>query len=243
MSNNRSPNTNRNIFLNLTIIGLGSIVIGVAVYLSIVNFFPAYSLKVAGEVDWGLLEGFASAVSLALLIGGVSFAVTEYISTEHAKRAEKNKLSYDIYKDIFDKLTDPEQEAARRWILLNIDIKKDDDDLAAWYKQTHAKITKTSRGNKDNLPEGQKAVKITLNCFDYIGFVADHYWEIEDDSLDWISAPIAKVWRRIGPYVTHVRDLRDTTDYYVSAEYIGKVCIERRKSKGLPDETIAKETP
>ena len=242
MSNSQSL-INRNIFLKLALIGFGSIVIGVAVYLLIVTFFPAYSLKVTGEVNWGLLEGFASAISLALLIGGVSFAVTEYISTEHAKRAEKNKLSYDIYKDIFDKLTDPEQEAARRWILLNIDIKKDEEDIAAWYKRIHAKISKTSRGNKGNLPQGQNAVKITLNCFDYIGFVADHYWELEDDSLDWISAPIAKVWRRIGPYVTHVRELRNTTDYYVSAEYIGKLCIDRRKSKGLPDETIAKETP
>jgi len=243
MSNNQSLNTDRTIFIKLALIGFGSIVIGVAVYLLIVAFFPAYSLKVTGELDWGLLEGFASLISLAVLVGGVSFVVTEYISAEHAKRAEKNKLSYDIYKDIFEKLTHPEQEAARRWILLNIDIKKDEEDIAAWYKRTHIKISKTPRGNKDSLPEGQSAVKITLNCFDYIGFVADHYWELEDDSLDWISAPIAKVWRRIGPYVTHIRELRNTTDYYVSAEYIGRLCIERRKSKGLPDETIAKETP
>lgn len=243
MSTDQSPSTNRNILLKLALIGLGSIAIGLVGYLLIVNLFPSFSSKVAGKEDWALLEGFTSAISLALLIGGFSFAVTEYINTERAKQAEKNKLSYNIYEDIFNKLTDPEQEAARRWILSNIDIKKDDEDIAAWYKRTHAKIMKASRGNKGNLPDGQNAVKITLNCFDYIGFVADHYWEIEDDSLDWISAPIAKVWRRIGPYVAHVRELRNTTDYYVSAEYIGKICIERRNSKGLPDETIAKETP
>ena len=97
-------------------------------------------------------------------------------------------------------------------------------------------------GGRDKLPEGQKAVKLTLNCFDYIGFIAIHYWEIEADSLDWISAPIAKVWRRIGPYVEQVRALRNTTDFYTSAEHVGKLCINWRKDKGMDDEEIAKNT-
>ena len=92
------------------------------------------------------------------------------------------------------------------------------------------------------LPEGQKAVKLTLNCFDYIGFVASHYWEVENDSLDWISAPVAKIWRRIGPYVLHTRTLRKTRDYYLSAEYVGKLCVEWRKKKRLSDEEIVKNS-
>jgi len=101
---------------------------------------------------------------------------------------------------------------------------------------------KGARRSADRLPEGQQAVKLTLNCFDYIGFIAKHYWDIEEDSLDWISAPIAKVWRRIGPYVLHVRTLRDTTDYYLFAEYIGNLCVEWRANKGLPDEEYVAKT-
>ena len=213
-------------------------------YLAIMYWwFPGFTRGISETNNWYLLEGFVSAISLALLAGGLTFALAEYIDTEKAKQAEKAKLSYEIYNAIYHKLTDPAQEAARRWILSNITIKMDDEDIETWYQRTHAKIMKTSRGGKGELPEGQNAVKMTLNCFDYIGFIADHYWDMEDDSLDWISAPIAKVWRRIGPYVLHVRTLRKTTDYYLSAERVGDLCVEWRQGKGLPDEEIAKETP
>jgi hypothetical protein len=250
MKPDQPRNNNKNIFLKIFLIGLGSIVIALIGYVIIVNLFPAFSRNASGEVNWNLLEGFASVLSLALLAGGLTFALTEYVNTENTKLAEKlaedrekAKLSYDIYKAIFDKLTNPEQEAARRWILSNITIKGDDEDISVWYKQTHAKIMKITEGNKDSLPEGQEAVKMTLNCFDYIGYIADHYWDIEDDSLDWISAPIAKVWRRIGPYVEHVRTLRGSNEYYISAEYIGRLCVKWRQDKGLPDEKYMKETP
>lgn len=179
---------------------------------------------------------------MSLIAGGFTFALAEYIDAEKAKQAEKSKLSYDIYNAIFDKLTDPTQESARRWILENINIKGNDEDIASWYKRTNEKIMKKTARSKDGLPEGQNALKLTLNCFDYIGFIASHYWETEKDSLDWISAPIAKVWRRVGPYVLHVRTLRKTTDYYLSAEYVGDLCVQWRKAKGLPDEEIAKNT-
>jgi len=245
----KQPHSGRkNIFFKLIPIGITSLIFVIMGFLIIVNLFPPFSNYTLGrEVEWNLLEGYASVISLALLAGGLTFAVTEYTSKENAREAEKlaeqrekAKLSYDIYKAIFDKLTDPKQEAARRWILTNITIKKDDEDIAAWYKKTHAKIIKG--GGRNELPEGQKAVKLTLNCFDYIGFIAIHYWEIEADSLDWISAPIAKVWRRLGPYVEQVRALRNTTDFYTSAEHVGKLCIGWRKDKGMDDEEIAKNT-
>ena len=227
----------KNIFWKLILLIAVSILIGIFVYFVIIIFaFPAFSS------DWSHLEGFANVISLALLVGGLTFALTEYINTEKAKEADKAKLSYEIYKAIFEKLTDPEQEAARRWILSNIDIKKEDEDIAAWYKRTSTKVMRAARDNTSNLPEGQKAVKLTLNCFDYIGFIANHYWEIEADSLDWISAPIAKVWRRIGPYVLHIRTLRETTDYYLSAEYIGNLCVQWRQKKGLDDERYVKRS-
>jgi hypothetical protein len=232
------------IYRRLILFGLVSLAIIVTSYLSIVYWgFPIFTQSASGIKNWDLFGAFTSLISLSLLAGGFTFALAEYIDTEKAKQAEKAKLSYEIYKAIFDKLTAPEQEAARRWILSNILIKKDNEDVAAWYKTTNDKIMSGGTGSVTDLPEGQDAVKLTLNCFDYIGFIASHYWEIEKDSLDWISAPIAKVWRRLGPYVLYVRTLRNTTDYYLSAEYIGDLCVEWRKSKGMPDEEIAKNTP
>jgi len=239
----RSSTNNPNILRKLLFFGLGSFTIVLGGFFAIVYWwFPNFSQSISEANNWNLLEGFVSAISLALIAGGITFAFAEYVDKEHAKQDEKTKLSYGIYTAIFDKLTDPEQEAARRWILSNISIKKDDEDITAWYKQTHAKIMKRGKGDKDGLPEGQRAVKMTLNCFDYIGFIAVHYWEIEDDSLDWISAPIAKVWRRLDPYIGHVRTLRNTTEYYTSAEYVGDLCVNWRQGKGIADEVYAKET-
>ena len=99
-------------------------------------------------------------------------------------------------------------------------------------------------GDGKSLPEGQAAVKMTLNCFDYIGFIAEHYWEIEDDSLDWISPPVAKVWKLLGPYVAYIRsDVKKVSDYYVSADNFGRRCIQWRHDKGLPDEEIVRNAP
>jgi len=84
---------------------------------------------------------------------------------------------------------------------------------------------------------------LTLNCFDYIGFIAQHYWEIDNDSLDWISPPIAKIWKVLGPYVAHVRTLKGINDYYVSADAIGQRCIQWRLARGLPDEVIIRDAP
>ena len=229
---------------------LAAILIGTAGYfLLIAVAFPAFSRTYLGKVDWSLLEGFVSVISLALVAGSLAFALVEYTEKENAKQREKliearekAKLSYDIYQAIFERLTDPEQEAARRWILANIPLKKDDEDLAAWYQRVQAKIMARPEGRENELPEGQRAVKLTLNCFDYIGFIANHYWDIDEDSLDWISPPIAKVWKRIGPYVTHVRTLRKAKDYYLSAEAMGKRCIEWRQRRGFGEEEYAKET-
>ena len=234
---------NRDIFLKLFGFGLVAILIGWLGYRAIVEkLFPAFSLQYSGKVDWSLLGGYANVISLVILIGGLAFAFAEYADKENAKHREKARLSHDIYQTIFEKLTAPEQEAARRWILANISVRRDDEEITAWYEKTNTKIMAHPKGMKADVPEGQRSIKLTLNCFDYIGFIAIHYWDIDADSLDWISPPIAKVWKRIGPYVGHVRTLRKAKDYYLSAEYIGNRCIRWRQERGLPDEEYAKET-
>ena len=100
-----------------------------------------------------------------------------------------------------------------------------------------------SKKEGDEIPEGQKAIKLTLNCFDYIGFIADHFWDADEDSLDWISAPVAKVWKRIGLYIERVGELRGVEDYYTSARSIGNRCVKWRKDKGWDKEEYAENTP
>lgn len=250
MKRNQALNNDRNIIRKLFRFGLAAILIALIGYFAVLGAFPAFSLRYSGEENWNLLEGYASVISVSLLLGGLAFAFAEYIGKERAEHQEKlaeerekAKLSYDIYQAIFEKLTAPEQEAARRWILSNIKIKKEDEDIAVWYQKTYEKLMEGEKGTDSDIPEGQESLKLTLNCFDYIGFIANHYWDIEEDSLDWISPPIAKVWKRIGPYVKHVRTLRASKDYYVSAEYLGELCIKWRRDRGLPDEEYVEKTP
>jgi hypothetical protein len=250
MKHRQLDNNNWNIARKIILFSVTTLIIGLIAYFIIMGLFRMYSFNISGEEKWNLLDGFVGVISLSLLVGGLTYAAVDRIRAEYAeKRAQdaeerdKAKLSYDIYQAIFDKLTDPEQEAARRWILLNIPIKKDSEDTEAWYQRMQARIMEHAAGDGSELPEGQRYIKQTLNCFDYIGFIANNYWEIKEDSLDWLSPPIAKVWRRIGPYVMHVRTLRGAKDYYVSAEYIGNLCIKWRKDRGLPDEEYVEKTP
>lgn len=235
----------------LSMFALAALALAAIGYFLLMLAFPFFSRAYLGAVDWNMLGNYVSVISLALIAGGLAFALAEYTDKENAKRREKlvearekAKLSYDIYQAIFEKLTAPEQETARRWILVNIPIRREEEELPAWYEKVNKIIMSRPPGSEagDDLPEGHKAVKSTLNCFDYIGFIANHYWDIDDDSLDWISPPIAKVWRRIGPYVAHIRTLRKASDYYLSAEYIGKRCIEWRQKRGLPEEEYASGT-
>ena len=241
--NRRSKKSTPNIyrkFGSLTLLTIFFTIIGYAITM---RLFQIYSFNISGKQNWDLLGGFVSVLTLSFLIGSIVTTVIDRINADVVESREKVKLSYDIYRSIFEKLTDPEQEAARRWILANIPIKKDNEDIDAWYGQTHAKIMAGGSEADTSLPEGQRFVKMTLNCLDYIGFIAKHYWDIEDDSLDWLSPPVAKVWRRLGPYVLQVRKLRHATDYYAFAKYIGDLCIEWRRQGGLEDEEFAKNTP
>jgi hypothetical protein len=199
--------------------------------------FHLFTLNVKAMQDWTLLDGFVSVLTLSFLAGGLVTSVVNRVNANVTDAREKAKLSYDIYQAINAKLTDPEQEAARRWILMNINVRTDDEDFQDWYVQTQEKIMAVRDGDPaTGLPEGQRAVKMTLNLLDYIGFIAKNYWDVEDDSLDWLGLPVAKIWRRLGPYILELRRLRNAKDYYVFAEHIGNLCIQWRQSRDLPDE-------
>lgn len=243
MNYQQSRKNNRRLFFQLAFFALTTIALGVVSYFAILRSFRAFALRISGSLEqWTLLDGFVGVISLALLVGGLTYTVLDRIRAEYAEEREKTKLSYDIYQAIFEKLTNPEQEAARRWILANIKVKKSDEDIESWYQRTQTKIMEPGDGDESGLPEGQKFVKQTLNCLDYIGFIAHNYWEIGEGSLDWLSPPVAKVWSRLGPYVQHVRTLRGAKDYYIPAEYIGDLCIQRRRARGFADEEYVEQT-
>ena len=243
MKHHSSLTFNQNVARQLALFSLATLVIGVLGYFGIMGLFRVFSVNVAGGEDWGLLDGFVSAISLSILVGGITYPIVDRIRADVAETRERTKLSYDIYQAIFERLTDPAQEAARRWILENITVFDQNEDINSWYEKTHARVMSIDGHEEDFLPEGQRAVKMTLNCLDYIGFIAKHYWDIEEDSLDWLSPPISKIWRRIRPYVLRVRSIRKAADYYVFAEYIGELCIAWRQKRGLENEEYAKNTP
>jgi hypothetical protein len=90
------------------------------------------------------------------------------------------------------------------------------------------------RGWRDERPPGIKYLKETLNLFDYLGFVSIHYWGMDNELIEWMSPPVAKVWERVRHYVEAEADQRKEPDFYESAKILGESCIEYRRKKGYP---------
>ena len=123
----RVKNNGSHLTRNLIILILASIAIVVLSFIGITWGFAAFFKNTPRPLNWDLLSGFTSVISLAVLAGGLTFALFEYVSKEKVKarerakeEREKAKLSFDIYQAINNRLTAPEQESARRWNLSNI---------------------------------------------------------------------------------------------------------------------------
>lgn len=185
----------------------------------------------ARPINWNLLEGIASLVTVSLVIGGLAFAFIEYIQTAIQQSRENAETSFNIYKEVYYKLMTPEAVAARRWIILNFPERNDQEDDQAWLKRITAVLTKRPKGWKDERPPGKKYLKEVLNTLDFLGFVAKHYWNIENELVTWMSPPIAKVWERIYLYVEHEAELRNEPDFYISAREFGQHCVEWREKR------------
>jgi hypothetical protein len=204
-------------------------------YYIVVNFlFPAFVSNVCSgepECKWSLLEGYASLLTLAILIGGIVFAAREYTRQE-------SQLSFQIYEAIHAKMTDPREEAARRWIILNIDPINGDVSEDEWYESVTQKIHEKPNDWMGDMSPGHQNVKIALNMLDYVGFIAENYMNVVGPLLEWMSSPIAKVWERLGPYLEKQRTERGEPDYYRSAFYIGEKCMNWRKEKRYKSKII-----
>ena len=197
--------------------------------------FPAFmsgACAAGGGCDWGLLEGYASMLTLAILVGGLVFTVWEYSRQE-------SQISFQIYEAIHARMTNPAEEAARRWIIINITLPEDEDmPLEKWIEKTTNTIHQRPEDWTQDLPPGHQAVKMTLNTLDYVGFVSTNYVNVEGPLLQWMSSPIAKVWERLAPLVEHERIARGEPDYYKAASAIGEKCLTWRRQQGLKSKII-----
>lgn len=181
------------------------------------------------EIDWNLLEGFISLITLSLFVGSGVFVVLEYFNNEVQQRQERALASYTIYKDIFDRMTDADETAARRWIIKNIepfDEKKQTKE--AWLVQFQELLFHKPQDWNSDISPGQQYLKRVLNMFDYLGFVSAYYWHMEEEIMEWLSPPSVKVWERISLYVAYQIDERDEPDFYKSACEFGEKCIKWR---------------
>jgi hypothetical protein len=185
------------------------------------------------HLDWSLLEGFLSLLSLALVLGGSVFALREYISNEIQQQKDEKKVAFDVYQVIFDRLMNPEDTAARRWIILNVPVLPPGEDQAAWVKEVRAKIHEWPEDWQGETSPGQTYLKRVLNTLDFVGFVAEHYWDMwrtDDELVQWMSSPITKVWERIGPYVEYEAEERDEPDFYQAARMLSQYCLQWRRA-------------
>ena len=82
---NNGKKLDRDIIQKLFHTSIASILLGILGYIAVVNLFPVFSRATYGEENWNLLEGFASLISLVLIVGGLTFAIAEYVGKEREK--------------------------------------------------------------------------------------------------------------------------------------------------------------
>ncbi len=214
------------------LLGLSSLLSVFFAYLIILHFlFPTFLTTIKANGNLSLLEGYVGLLTLAVVIGGVVFAAREYLRQE-------SQISFQIYEAIHAKLTDPAEEAARRWIIINIKPLGESESIQAWSEKYSRTIFEKPDDWESELSPGHQSIKMTLNALDYFGFVAENYVSVEGPLLEWMSPPITKVWERIAPYVEQERIARNEPDFYKSASYIGEKCLDWRTKQGLKSEII-----
>ena len=222
--------------------GLGSVAIVIVAFLGalwLFRFTPRLpetvgSGELAQRIEWSRLEGLTSLATLCLVIGGLVFAFIEYRRSAIQESRESAQSSFNIYKEMYDKLTNPEATASRRWIIENLPtLEQVGGNEEAWLARTQELLDRCPEGWTEPRPPGREHLKRILNTFDFIGFVADHYWTIENELVEWMNPVIAKVWERVYYCVEDEAARRKEPDFYIAARKLGDDCLEWRRSKNL----------
>lgn len=220
-----------------------AIVVFLVIFLGGILLFPYIATNVPDgpqQVDWSLLEGFMGLLTVALIAGGSFFALFEYINSERQQKREGAETSFNIYSQIFNRLMNDEDTAARRWIILNIPVLQPEQDHQEWLDEVKVLLNQHPEGWTGDSPPGQAYLKRILNTLDFVGFVAENYWDMDNELVEWMSGPITKVWERIGPYIEDQAVQRKEPDYYRAARALSQYCMEWRKREGLPQSVIVR---
>jgi hypothetical protein len=195
--------------------------------------------ELAQEVNWGLLEGITGLATLCLVIGGLVFALIEYRRSEIQDSRARAQSSFNIYKELYDKLTNPEATAARRWIVQNLPtLEQMAGDRDAWLARTKELLDQSPEGWTKARAPGRDHLKQILIVFDFIGFVASHYWTIENELVEWMNPLVAKVWERVYLCVEDEAKRRNEPDFYQAARDLGDRCLEWRRKHYEPSVII-----
>jgi hypothetical protein len=182
-------------------------------------------------VDWGLLEGLTSLATLAIVIGGVVFAYFEHTQNAIQRGRESALDSFNLYKEIDLRLNEPQAIAARRWIIQNLPtLAQHGGEAEEWLDEIKLILNKTPGELQDERPAGKEHLKRVLNGFDFIGFVAQNYWSMENELVEWMSPLVAKIWERVGVYIEDESRRRNEEDFFRAARDFGNYCLEYRRA-------------
>lgn len=217
-----------------------SILLSLAVSLVVLFAFQPQDLTTHG-VDWDVVSGFVGLITVALTAGGAFFIGSEYINRGVIRQREQTEAALSIYTTLYERLMNDEDIAARRWIITQIDPLPEnatEQEKESWLANFTDTVHNSPTVKDSNLPIGHAYLKRILNTLDFIGFVDRHYWDMEQELVDWMSAPVAKVWERIEPYVEQEARLRQEDDFYCDAKYFGIKCVQHRQEKNYPSSKI-----
>jgi hypothetical protein len=160
---------------------------------------------------WSMLEGLSSAAAFAAVVGGGVVALLQLIESVDSRHLG-------VFNDVFERMMDDAEVAARRWIYLELPDEPE-------------------KGIDALTDEGRSHVKRVLNSFDHLGFLLKQDWVTDEGIVEWVSPIVVKTWEKLGPYVAYECERRGESYYYAAAQHLAERCATWWE-KHRPSETI-----
>lgn len=198
--------------------------------------------RIGQFTGWDALGSITSLATFALLMGGLVFAFIDYTQNAVQRKREASEASFNMYKEVYDRLMSTDSIAARRWVIVNLPTRNEMKDEQAWFECVKNMVNEIPAGKKLDRAPGKEYVKRILNDLDFIGFVNQNYWRMDNDLVKWMSSPVAKVWERIYLYVQKEGEEREEIDYYRAAREFGEQCVKWRNDHDLKSKVITNGT-
>ncbi len=217
--------------------------LGIILLLAILPWLLGLYINYTGAADVSgdpgmALEGVISLVTLALILGGGVFALTEYLEGEEDRKESERQKSLIRSQDVVERMNTEDEIIARRWVIRNIPVAEESESPGDHALRVRAVVFPEGEPKPT---VGQGYIKHVLNTFDYLGIVEQNYGQFEDHIMRWISPMITKVWERIGDYIEDEATRRNEPDYYLWARQLGWACIEWRKGQNYPEANFVED--